>query len=268
VEVFVGSDQLINGTMRLGEDVHGENGLGGVQLKKSPRPAISENGLQRTYEKIMQQDGQVIWANTGSLTNICILLLAYPQLKTKLKEIVIMGGAIGKGNITPAAEFNIFFDPFALKNVLKYKGDIPLVMIPLETTHMNIAGQDVYDHFKGYSAHPFGLGLYNTMLCYQDFYINVNRIPFPPYHDPLTIFYILHPEEFEVRPANVDVDTHPTSYGRTNIAFSYPGVSQVQSTTLVTTNLHNKVTKFWGEMLRIMDLIFSPEMQKTIGIEY
>lgn len=88
----------------------------------------------------MQQEGSVVWANTGSLTNICILLLTYPQLKTKLKEIVIMGGAIEKGNITPAAEFNIFFDPCAFKNVLKYKGDIPLVMIPLETTHMNIAG--------------------------------------------------------------------------------------------------------------------------------
>jgi inosine-uridine nucleoside N-ribohydrolase len=88
----------------------------------------------------MQEEGQVVWANTGSLTNICILLLFYPQVKSKLKEIVIMGGAIGKGNITPAAEFNIFFDPSAFKNVLKLKGAIPLVMIPLETTHINIAG--------------------------------------------------------------------------------------------------------------------------------
>lgn len=79
----------------------------------------------------MSTEGQVVWANTGSLTNICILLLTYPKLKSKLSEIVIMGGAIGKGNITPAAEFNIFFDPCAFKNVLKLKGDIPLVMIPL-----------------------------------------------------------------------------------------------------------------------------------------
>jgi inosine-uridine nucleoside N-ribohydrolase len=50
-----------------------------------------------------------------------------------------MGGAIGKGNITPAAEFNIYFDPKAYDIVLKSKGDIPLVMIPLELTHTNLA---------------------------------------------------------------------------------------------------------------------------------
>jgi inosine-uridine nucleoside N-ribohydrolase len=142
----------------------------------------------------MEQEGQIVWTNTGSLTNICILLLTYPRIKEKIKEIVIMGGAIDKGNITPAAEFNIFFDPSALKNVLKLKEDIPLVMIPLETTHMNLATQDIYNRFKSYSSHPFGLALYNTMLSYQDFYIRVNKMNDPPYHDPLTIFYILHPE--------------------------------------------------------------------------
>lgn len=106
------------------------------------------------------------------------------------------------------------------------------------------------------------------MLSYQNFYISVNKIPFPPYHDPLTIFYILHPEEFEVRPAIVEVDIHPVSYGRTNVSFSYPGVPQVQSSVLVTTNLLNKKTKFWDEMLRIMDLIFSAERQIAIGIDY
>lgn len=103
VQVYAGSNQLINGKMRLGEDVHGENGLGGVELKVSPQKAITENGLQRAYERIMQEDGQIIWANTGSLTNLCIILLTYPLIKSKIKEIVIMGGAIEKGNITPAA---------------------------------------------------------------------------------------------------------------------------------------------------------------------
>nr|VVW87487.1 unnamed protein product [Nymphaea colorata] len=69
--------------------------------------------------------------NTGSLTNLCILLLTYPELKQKIVKIVMMGGAIGKGNITPAAEFNVFFDPHAFDEVLRLKGEIPLVMIPL-----------------------------------------------------------------------------------------------------------------------------------------
>lgn len=63
----------------------------------------------------MKLEDKVIWANTGALTNLCFLLRDFPEVKTKLSKIVLMGGAIGQGNITPAAEFNIFFDPEAFK---------------------------------------------------------------------------------------------------------------------------------------------------------
>lgn len=66
----------------------------------------------------MNSPQKVYWANTGALTNLCFLLREFPEVKTKLEKIVIMGGAIGKGNITPAAEFNIYFDPVAFKEVL------------------------------------------------------------------------------------------------------------------------------------------------------
>ena len=80
-----------------------------------------------------------MWCNTGSLTNLSILFLTYPDIKEKISRIVMMGGAIGRGNISPAAEFNIFFDPHAFEEVLRMKEDIPLVMIPLEVTHQNLA---------------------------------------------------------------------------------------------------------------------------------
>jgi inosine-uridine nucleoside N-ribohydrolase len=57
--------------------------------------------------------------------------LTYPEIKIKISKIVMMGGAIGRGNISPAAEFNVFFDPHAFDEVLRLKGNIPLVMIPL-----------------------------------------------------------------------------------------------------------------------------------------
>lgn len=72
--------------------------------------------------------------NTGSLTNLCRFLRQFPQVTENLKEIVIMGGSAGRGNRTPAAEFNIYFDPHAFDEVLKTKKDVPLVMIPLDTT--------------------------------------------------------------------------------------------------------------------------------------
>lgn len=87
----------------------------------------------------MKQEEPIVWVNTGSLTNLCLILMTFFDIKSKIKQIVLMGGAIEKGNITPAAEFNIHCDPSAFERVLKIKGDIPLVMIPLEVTHLFLA---------------------------------------------------------------------------------------------------------------------------------
>lgn len=120
-------------------------------------------------------------------------MLSYPDIKDNISKIVIMGGAIGKGNITPAAEFNIYFDPHAFDRVLKIKDHIPLVMIPLEVTHQNVATQAVIDHFKGNKHIIFAEAVYNMLLKYQEMYYNAYKFPFPPIHDPCTIFYALHP---------------------------------------------------------------------------
>lgn len=113
VPVFVGSNQLLKGEMTLAEHMHGSNGLGGVQLPPSPAQPIRDSAFQHIFERLQAHPGPVVWCNTGSFTNLCILLLTYPQLRTKIEKIVAMGGAVGKGNITPAAEFNVYFDAHA-----------------------------------------------------------------------------------------------------------------------------------------------------------
>ena len=105
----------------------------------------------------------------------------------------MMGGAVEKGNITPAAEFNIFFDPHAFEEVLRMKGEIPLVMIPLEVTHQNMALQPVFDHLKAKEHIPFSKALHTMLSHFQQMYKNHYGIEFPPIHDPLTIFYLLYP---------------------------------------------------------------------------
>lgn len=89
--------------MRLAEHMHGSNGLGGVLLPTSPEKACWERSFEKIYHRISTQEGQIIWVNTGSLTNLCILLLTYPEIKAKISKVVMMGGAIGRGNISPAA---------------------------------------------------------------------------------------------------------------------------------------------------------------------
>ncbi len=99
----MGSNILIKGEMKLAEHMHGSNGLGGVKLPTSPQQAISENSFYQIYQRIKGNPTNITWLNTGSLTNLCILLLSYPDLISKFDKIVMMGGAIGKGNISPAA---------------------------------------------------------------------------------------------------------------------------------------------------------------------
>jgi len=74
-----------------------------------------------------------------------------------------MGGALGRGNITPAAEFNVYFDAHAFDELLRLKGDIPFYMIPLEVTHQNMATQEVLDHLHRNKEIPFSAALYNML---------------------------------------------------------------------------------------------------------
>ena len=218
------------------------------------------------HKRIMEHPSKITWLNTGSMTNLCILLLAYPRLVDKFEQIVMMGGAMGKGNISPAAEFNIYFDPHAFEEVLRLKKDVPLVMIPLEVTHQNMVTQEVMDHFASNKGIPFSLAIYNMLLSFQKMYNKAYGFPFPPIHDPLTVFYLLHPEEIETQKCLIEVDTNSVSYGRTNVYFENIRNLNVSknSTTSVGINLKNEKTKFWDEMVSILDHIFSEKVQGQI----
>ena len=95
------------------------------------------------------------------------------------------------------------------------------------------------------------------------------QIPYPPIHDPCPIFYLLHPEEFEVNKCSIVVDTCEMSYGRTNVFFEspmHPGVTEGKEQ-YVAMNLKNEKVKFWEEMLKILDEIFSEKIQGLIKTE-
>ncbi len=89
--------------MDLATHMHGSDGLGGVEIPRSPEKAIEENNFETIYKMIMSQPHQITWANTGSFTNLCWFLRQFPDVLTKIKQFVIMGGSTGRGNRTPAA---------------------------------------------------------------------------------------------------------------------------------------------------------------------
>ena len=130
------------GELETAEHIHGENGLDGTVLEKSPNKAITNERYLQIYNRIIAAEGKVNYVNVGGMTNLATLLLAFPELKEKIERIVLMAGAITKGNMTPAAEFNVLVDPLAASMV--FNAGVPVVMVPLELTHTALITDDVF----------------------------------------------------------------------------------------------------------------------------
>ena len=101
----------------------------GATLKKSQKEPIKEDSIYKIYKKIMENPNKIDFVVTGAMTNLSLLLKVFPNIKEKISTITIMGGAIGLGNWSPSAEFNILVDPEAASIV--FGSGIKVTMIPL-----------------------------------------------------------------------------------------------------------------------------------------
>jgi len=113
--------------------VHGDNGVRGAEIKNVHGKEISDvMAWDYIYEQAVKYSGELIICPVGPLTNIAIALQKYPDLKDHVKRLFIMGGAYGRGNVTPYAEFNIWFDPDACQIV--FESGIPITLCGLDCT--------------------------------------------------------------------------------------------------------------------------------------
>lgn len=150
----------------------------------------------------MRQEEKVEFVVTGAMTNLAILLHAFPDVKERIKGVTIMGGAIGLGNWSPAAEFNIIVDPEAAAVVMR--SGLPLTMVPLEVTHTVLATDPVFEEFAKLPS-SFGQKLTPLFRYFQKKYKEDQDFDYPAVHDPCTIYYLLRPEDFECRRAYVEI---------------------------------------------------------------
>ena len=120
------------------DHVHGKNGLGGIELPQSPR--AFEPGLELMARLIEDNPDPVTIIAIGPLTNIAGLITFYPETARKIERIVLMGGGTlaHMGNVTPAAEFNIYYDPDAAARV--FNSGLPITMVGLNVTEKALVG--------------------------------------------------------------------------------------------------------------------------------
>lgn len=206
VPVAAGCPRPIMRRLRTAEEVHGRTGLDGVDLP-DPVTALDRRHAVDLIVEICREadDGALTICPTGPMTNLALALVMAPDIRSKLREIVFMGGAaIRPGNTTPVAEFNILVDPHAARIVLE--AGVPMVMLGLDVTHKAITTPTRRDAIRGL-GNRVGAAVADMLAFYDRHDIERYGMPGGPLHDPCVIAYLLRPEIFGGRDCHVAVET-------------------------------------------------------------
>lgn len=206
VPVYAGCARPMRRTLVTAEHVHGDTGLNGPDL---PAPKIElqpQHGVDYIIETLMNAEPKTITLCTlGPLTNIGMALVKEPKIAERVAEIVMMGGAYFEvGNITPAAEFNIYVDPEAADIV--FRSGIKITVLPLDVTHQIQSTPARLNAIKALGNRS-GQAVYDMLTFSEGFDLKKYGWEGAPLHDPTVIAYLLDPTLFEGRECNVTIET-------------------------------------------------------------
>lgn len=189
----------------IADNVHGESGLDGPELPEPNFAPQQCNAVELIAKTLRESKEPMTIVATGPLTNIALLLTSHAELKPKIARIVIMGGAAGLGNWTPAAEFNIYVDPEAAEIV--FQSGLPIVMAGLDVTHRaQIMSEDI-ERFRQLD-NPVAAVVADLL----DFFMEYHKqekwgFQGAPLHDPCTIAWLIKPSMFTCVERWVGVET-------------------------------------------------------------
>ena len=205
-KVFGGCDRPLRRDLVTAEYVHGKTGLNGPVLPDPTMPLQDQHAVDFIIDTLRAHDaGTVTLCPLGPLTNIATAFERAPDIVDRVQEIVLMGGAYFEvGNVTPAAEFNIYVDPQAADIV--FGSGVPLVVMPLDVTHKALVTKARNDAFR---ALPGDVG--HAVAEMTDFFERFDKEKYgsdgAPLHDPTVIAYLIRPDMFRGRHVNVQIET-------------------------------------------------------------
>jgi len=182
---------------------HGESGLGTAVLPKAKNTVHELDAVSFIKKVLEESEEKITLVPTGPLTNIAILLMAYPHVKEKIKEIVLMGGGAYEGNSNATAEFNIYADPEAAKVV--FDSGVKLVMCGLDVTMKAIATPDDVRAIKAI-GNKVGTFVAEAFEFYMAMYKKNANFTGCAVHDAVTITYLIAPELIKTKQGIATVD--------------------------------------------------------------
>jgi inosine-uridine nucleoside N-ribohydrolase len=210
VPVAAGAPAPLVREPRVAAHVHGETGLDGPDLPPPRREPSGQHAVEFLAERIRERGGAVTLVPTGPLTNVALLLALHPDARPE--RIVLMGGAIAEGNVTPAGEFNIWADPEAAARV--FASGIDLTMVGLDVTHKALFTPAHQKRLEG----RVGEMVRALLQFYGEFHRSHYGWDGSPIHDAVAVAYVARPDLLETLDRGVMVDTGPElSRGRTYV---------------------------------------------------
>ena len=202
VPVAAGAARPLARELRTAEDIHGESGLDGPEIPEAAFEPDDRGAVDLIADTLRASPEPVALIPVGPLTNIAAFLRKHPDLKDRVSGVSLMGGSMGLGNTTPAAEFNIYVDPEAAREV--FESGLPITMSGLDVTHQAGAGPAERDRLRSIG------GVGGVVAGFLDFfagtYERIYGFDAPPLHDPVAVAAVLEPGLLRTRAMRVDVE--------------------------------------------------------------
>jgi len=243
VPIAEGAGKSILGAFEEANDIHGESALDGAELP-TPSMELSELHAVDLIAKLIRESSEpVTLVATGPLTNVALFLKMYPDLKSRIKEIVFMGGSASRGNRTPYAEFNIWMDPEAADVVLR--SGLALTMCGLDVTHQALVTSKVFTRLQEIGT-PLSETIIGLLKFFAKTYDEVFEMPDPPLHDPVAIALLIDRTVVKSRFVNVQVELNGTLTRGATVVDIYGRLGESANCNVA---LELDADKFWEMML-------------------
>ena len=207
VPVFKGSDAPLRRKLITAEHVHGKTGLDGTELSVERMKLELLGAVDFMIDSAEQyKDEKITICALGPLTNIAKVLIKNPKITESIEEIVLMGGGFFEGgNITPAAEFNIYVDPEAAKIVLE--SGVKITMLPLDVTHKTLVQRDFLEKLRE-SGKNSAVQAAKLLDFFERYDVEKYGSEGGPLHDPNVIVYLLNPTIYSGKLVNVEIEVN------------------------------------------------------------
>jgi inosine-uridine nucleoside N-ribohydrolase len=211
IPVASGADRPLVSELVIADDAHGSTGLDGPELPEPSFQPVEGKAVDFVAARLAKADRPITLVPTGPLTNVALLLAAYPEAAERIQRIVLMGGAIGPGNQTASAEFNIWTDPEAAWRV--FESGLDITMVGLDVTNKAVLTPADADRLRG--AGKVGAAAAAMLDFYLGFYLEAYEHGGAPIHDALAVACVFRPDLLTVEDRRLDIELAGISRGRT-----------------------------------------------------